>query len=188
MAAVARRSLIILLAFVAFGAYVVTLFNQMGTPAGAEHAGMDMGDGAAAEAEHGAADVPATWQGMQRVGLASGDQAIAEMSRLHGKNIPVHAGYRVDYAGTDERVTLWVAHVENAAAAQRMVDQMTAGMAAGDTPFSRPGPVDLAGVSAYRTTGMGQEHYYYARDNQVYWLAASAERARDLAVAAATDF
>lgn len=152
--------------FLSFALFVVILFNQMSAPVEG-HAEHDGGE------EH-AVDLPESWPPFSRTALVRGKEAIGEIDRLHGKSIKVHDGYRADYASPQEQFTLWVATVGSAAEARHMLDQMVDRIGPNNKMFSKPELVTRRGTAKmYRSEGMGQSHFYYAKGAAVYWVAVS---------------
>ncbi len=131
-----------------------------------------------------ALDFPGEWEGLKRTALISGDSALLEFKRLHGKSIPVVGGYKVDYTGPSEKVILWVAVAQDPREAEKLVKEMTDKMIeAAGTPrehFSSPVKAPLGNLTLYFTRGSGMNNYYYARQNLVYWVGLNSQREGNL--------
>lgn len=122
-------------------------------------------------AEPTAAQLPASLAGAPLVRASYGPQAVAEVTRLHGKTLPLSSGAMGMY-GEDARVTLWVSGAPLAAMAARMVREMAAAIAEGASPFTPLGVRAADGREVYALTGMGQRHFYFQSGALVVWLAA----------------
>lgn len=101
-----------------------------------------------------------------------GVEAVAEVTRLHGKEFPLTSGAMATYGGNGE-ATLWVTGVPVDPMAAEMVRAMTDKIAEGRSPFT-PAATRQAedGRAVYQLAGMGQRHFYFQSGNLVVWLAA----------------
>lgn len=161
--------------FLGFALFVVFLFNQMSAPAGG-HEEHEEGE------EHVTVEVPESWQSFARTALVRGKEALGEIDRLHGKSIKVHDGYRADFAYGQEQFTLWVATVGSPAEARHMLDQMVERIGPSNKMFSRPELITRGEPKMYRSIGMGQSHFYYAKGAAVYWVAVTSPNPERLAL------
>lgn len=131
-----------------------------------------IGYGAYAEAlaNPGAAAVPDAVAGARLVQKIVGPEAVAEVTRLHGKEFPLTSGAMATYRnGT---ATLWVTSVPASPMAAEMVRAMTDRIAEGRSPFRPTGTHEIDGRSVYELIGMGQRHFYFQSGSLVIWLAA----------------
>ncbi|MBI3361503.1 MAG: hypothetical protein HY023_10375 [Chloroflexi bacterium] len=102
-----------------------------------------------------------------------GVEAVAEVTRLHGKEFPLTSGAMATYGGSGE-ATLWVTGVPVDPMAAKMVRAMTDKIAEGRSPFT-PAATRQAGDGrvVYELAGMGQRHFYFQSGRLVFWLAAN---------------
>ena len=132
-----------------------------------------IGYGAYAEAlaNPGAAAVPDAVAGARLAQKTVGPEAVAEVTRLHGKEFPLTSGAMATYGnGT---VTLWVTGVPASPMAAEMVRAMTDKIAEGRSPFTpTKNTREINGRAVYELSGMGQRHFYFQSGSLVIWLAA----------------
>jgi len=113
---------------------------------------------------------------------------VAEVTRLHGKAFPVSSGAAAMYSGhAGAMVMLWVSGAPLAPMAARMVTEMEAAIAAGDSPFTPVGVRGIDGRSVYELSGLGQRHFYFRSAALVVWLGAD-ETVAEAALAEALAF
>lgn len=128
-------------------------------------------------ANPGPVAVPGSVAGMPLTQKTVGPEAVAEVTRLHGKEFPLTSGAMAMYG--DGAVTLWVSGAPARLIANEMVRAMTdkiadasAGSAQGGrAPFTPTGTRDMDGRTVYELTGMGQRHFYFQSGRLVVWLA-----------------
>ncbi|HLB47871.1 MAG TPA: hypothetical protein VJL59_12760 [Anaerolineales bacterium] len=132
-----------------------------------------IGYGAYAEAlaNPGAAAVPDAVAGARLAQKTVGPEAVAEVTRLHGKEFPLTSGAMATYgSGT---ATLWVTGVPASPMAAEMVRAMTNKIAEGRSPFTpTKNTREINGRAVYELSGMGQRHFYFQSGSLVIWLAA----------------
>lgn len=116
-------------------------------------------------------NLPKNWRGFTRTELVEGPSALLEIDRLHNKSIRTLNGYRANYANAREQFIVWVSTTAGGADAQKLQDDMTRRIGSTNAMFSRPVPVTMGRLTAYRSMGMGQTHFYYVKGAAVYWIA-----------------
>jgi hypothetical protein len=104
-----------------------------------------------------------------------GPEAVAEVTRLHGKEFPLISGAMATYG--EGVVLLWVSGAPASPMAAGMVRAMTdkiADASAGSarSPFTPVGRRQMDGRTVYELSGMGQRHFYFQSGSFVIWLAA----------------
>jgi len=107
---------------------------------------------------------------------ATGNAAIQEFTRLHGKSFPVLAGAKANY-GSGNQVTLWVASTASTADTQQLMEAMRDKIAEGQSPFSPSGSSQASGRTVFALDGMGQKHFYFQSGKYLVWMAATADLA-----------
>ncbi len=119
--------------------------------------------------------LPARLAGLPLVEQVSGQPALTEIQYLHGQDFTLVDGAVARYGnGT---ATVWVSSAPTSSLATRQVQAMTERIAEGNSPFSSHGQSEVAGITIYMLTGMGQVHYYFQLGRQVVWLAITAQQA-----------
>jgi len=124
---------------------------------------------ARALANPGAAAVPETLAGMPLSQKTVGIEAVAEVTRLHGKEFPLTSGAMATYG--EGAATLWVSGTTASPLAAEMVRAMTDKIAQGRSPFTATGTRRLNGRNVYELDGLGQRHFYFQSGNFILWLA-----------------
>lgn len=109
---------------------------------------------------------------------SEGWHAIRELTQLHQKEFPLTGG-AVGRYGYDNEATLWVAKAPLRWVASRMMADMHARIAEGDSPFHFTGERTHKDHKIYELDGMGQKHFYYQTGNQIIWLAVDVSLAEE---------
>lgn len=108
---------------------------------------------------------------MKRVEIISGEEALNSVSMLHGKDIPIKQAYVANYQGQgNEQMTIWYSETNNPQDAQSLFQSMDKKMP-NTNAFKDYKTVTLDNRDYKFVTGMGQDHYYWLKDNRVLWLA-----------------
>lgn len=110
-----------------------------------------------------------------RVQLVVGDDAQAEVDKLHGKALSAEASAIGRYARMDQRpAEVWISRVTDEREARRQTGLMVHKMYENPkSPFKNPTRVDHAGLAVYRFTGMGQAHLIWFKGDIVWWVSAN---------------
>jgi hypothetical protein len=119
-----------------------------------------------------AASVPESIAGLPLSRASYGPEAVAEVTRLHGKSFPLSSGAAAMYGTSGEMVMLWVTGTPARPMASKMISDMESAIETAESPFT---PVDVRNIddrAVYELTGMGQQHYYFQSATLVVWLAA----------------
>jgi hypothetical protein len=123
-------------------------------------------------ANPGAASLPKSLAGLPLSTVAYGPEAVAEITRLHGKEFPITSGAMGMY-GSESQATLWVAGFPASPMAAQIVAAMQEKIAQGNSPFTPTGQQQDEGRTVYQLDGMGQKHVYFQSGSLVIWLAAN---------------
>ncbi|MBI5029256.1 MAG: hypothetical protein HZB51_01920 [Chloroflexi bacterium] len=107
----------------------------------------------------------------------TGTQALAEFAQLHGKGFDLLTGYMAHY-GKDEAL-LWVGQAKDDKAAIDMVAQMAEKIGPDNAMFKDLNELNISGRRLFTATGQGQQHFFYAVNDKIVWLAASPEQGAD---------
>ncbi len=120
---------------------------------------------------------------LELVSLVQGQQAIAQVARLHGLEIPLVNAYIGQYGHQGDEATLWVARASSPDDAADMLRRMLAGISKGGSPFRNLRRIDINGQEVYQVDGPGGQHLFYnsaqTREN-VVWLTATGPDAASL--------
>ena len=114
--------------------------------------------------------------GYSLIRKSTGEQAIAELNNMHGRDFPFQSGAVGGY-GAGQQATLWVSGLERESDAAEMVSAMRERIALGNSPFK---PLDVwqdGDRMVFELVGMGQKHYYFRSELLVVWLAVDANLA-----------
>jgi len=113
---------------------------------------------------------PQSLAGNQLAGpVVTGPDALQMINKLHGTNISIVEGYIAQYQGKNQ-ITIWVSQSASTADAQALFEIMDKKMPASQM-FTNREELQVEGKKVVKVLGMGQEHYYWVRDTQVYWIA-----------------
>ena len=111
---------------------------------------------------------PGQLAGYQLDQVMSGQEAIAEVSELHGEDIPVAEAWVAHYQGN---ATVWAARATDTEQAVQLLDRMVRGIQKGNSPFSGLTQTQFKGISVYTVTDGRQTHFFYQQGDRVVWLA-----------------
>jgi hypothetical protein len=114
-------------------------------------------------------DLPQKIAGVQMSESKTGNDAIEDVSQVHGKDFPVRYGAIAVYG--DREITLWVSGAPSADIAQQMTHAMRDKIAQGNSPFTPTEEIQDNSRTVYVLEGMGQIHYYFQSQDRVIWLA-----------------
>lgn len=114
-------------------------------------------------------DLPNQLGGLRLTESKSGQEAIADVAGLHGKEFPITFGAIGVYGNQD--ITLWVAGTASDSIALQMTNAMRARIAEGNSPFIPVEEISNGDRTIYALEGMGQKHYYFQSENLIIWMA-----------------
>ena len=120
---------------------------------------------------HSSEHVPQNLGQLELVGQITGENARAEIGKLHGKGIEMVDGYIAEYSHNQSRVTVWVAEASSEIGASGLLKQMVDRIGEGNRAFRNLKAISVGGREVYTADGRGGDHYFYASDNKVIWLA-----------------
>mgnify|MGYP001569465969 CR=1 FL=1 len=120
---------------------------------------------------HSSDHIPQNLGQLELVGQITGENARAEIGKLHGKGIEMVDGYIAEYSHNQSRVTVWVAEASSEIGASGLLKQMVDRIGAGNQAFRNLRAISVGGREVYTADGKGGDHYFYSSDNKVIWLA-----------------
>ncbi|HZK49569.1 MAG TPA: hypothetical protein VFD74_08215 [Thermoleophilia bacterium] len=112
----------------------------------------------------------------------TGEAALVQVEQLHGKSLGdgITAAWVGQYGGEgggQPHATIWVSRCPSIDSAQELFRRMTDRISAGGSPFTGLRPIEGQAVEGYALDGMGQTHYYFLIEKDLYWLAVDPEQA-----------
>jgi hypothetical protein len=115
--------------------------------------------------------VPTKLGALELTQTMMGADALAEFAQLHGKGFDLVSGYRANYSGEGKQATLWVGQANDSQTAEDMVEQMASKIGEGNAMFTNLQPMDIGGRMLYAVDGQGREHFFYASNDKIVWIA-----------------
>lgn len=109
---------------------------------------------------------------MKMVQHLSGAQAKQMINHLHGKGVAPQENHVAFFGDGRYKATLYVSRYSDESEANSMEKGMAARIAAGNPVFSEYEVVSFSSQQLSRCVGMGQIHFFFARDAELYWLSA----------------
>ncbi len=122
--------------------------------------------------------IPAKLSTLSLTQTMTGTEALAEFAQLHGKGFDLVGGYMAHY-GKDQAL-LWVGQAKDKAAAETMLGEMAQKIGPDNAMFKDLQELNISGRALYSAAGQGQQHFFYAVNDKIVWLAASPDRAPDV--------
>jgi hypothetical protein len=129
------------------------------------------------------AGVPERLGSLKLIRSIEGPEALAQVRKLHGGDVGLVSAYIVHYAADGDRATVWIGTGESGDAAAELTRQMVKAIEEGDTSFSHPQRLSIAGQEVFQVEGPGGEHFFYNSTKlreRVVWLTIEAADARSL--------
>jgi hypothetical protein len=118
---------------------------------------------------------PKELEGMTLEDEYSGEKAKSEIKNMHLGDFDFISGYVGFYQdGFGRSARFWVSSFSNQSIAQNTTERMTEKISKGNTPFSIPQEIEINNSNVenvYFVEGMGQDHYYWYKDDMVVWVA-----------------
>jgi len=123
--------------------------------------------------------VPQELGGLKLVNAVEGNEALAEINRLHGGDFSLKSGFVARYAQGPEKVTVWGGAASTSAEAADLIQRMVNSIAGGGSGFSPPVKLSIPdgyhNHDVYQTSGPGgdRQFFYVSKLNpdRVVWLA-----------------
>ncbi len=122
--------------------------------------------------------IPAKLSTLSLTQTMTGTEALAEFAQLHGKGFDLVGGYMAHY-GKDQAL-LWVGQAKDDAGAETLRDEMADKIGPDNAMFKDLQELNISGRPLYSAAGQGQQHFFYAVNDKIVWLAASPEQAPDV--------
>ncbi|MDO9584819.1 MAG: hypothetical protein Q7J24_17195 [Desulfomicrobium sp.] len=122
-----------------------------------------------------AVNLPQAIAGMELVRAIKGDEAAAIIDRLHHGTVATRANAIGEYEGGGRSATYYVSLYDDPRQAVQAMEDMAAVMSAGGHGFSHLMKRTAEGLEFYMALGQGQAHYFFARGEELVWLAVDME-------------
>ncbi|OEH84309.1 hypothetical protein BHU72_10880 [Desulfuribacillus stibiiarsenatis] len=102
--------------------------------------------------------------------VVSGNAAKVEIERLHGTRFPMEDAFIYHYKQSSREATIWITTTDTPDEAAEQFQVMNEKMQYSQVFLDQK----MIGIDNYMiayVSGMGMDHYYYAEDNVVVWIA-----------------
>ncbi len=114
---------------------------------------------------------PAQMASLKLRHFSQGEGAIAEISKLHGKEIEMKNGYTAHYESDRAKAMLYISEFDSEDQARQQIDLMRKKIEKGSKGFGHFRELEVEERTIYSVLGFGQIHYFYLDSNRVIWLA-----------------
>ncbi|UCC72634.1 MAG: hypothetical protein JSV86_20120 [Gemmatimonadota bacterium] len=122
--------------------------------------------------------LPQQVHGLQLSESRSGERAAGFIGRLHGKSVAPLESHVGLYGRGGMQAVLYVSRFASRQEALTQADAMVARIAAGVPGYGHYSHFSVAATVVYSTFAQGQVHYFFAKDIDLTWLAATPKLAR----------
>ncbi|MDL1956088.1 MAG: hypothetical protein LWW95_03420 [Candidatus Desulfofervidus auxilii] len=103
--------------------------------------------------------------------LLKGQEAIAEVNRLHGKEIHVKNAWVAYYRGNGHEATIWISEAFNPKEAKSQTEIMMEKIRKNiKSPFSHFKLTKQKNLTIYTFWGLGKKHAVFYKKTMVYWI------------------
>ncbi len=115
--------------------------------------------------------LPAVIAGMEITERISGEEAARIVNRMHRGEVATQANFIGHYQGGGNRAAYYISLYESPDQAEGAMESMAAVMKQEGHGFSHLMKRTEQGTDFYMALGQDQAHYFFARDNELAWLA-----------------
>ena len=119
--------------------------------------------------------LPASLGPLKIASWLEGGEARASIDRLHGRPIPMVAGYVAQYratvGGLPSEATLWASKAEDEKEAEGLIGRMVEGLQRGGTGFGHDRTWKEGEQVVHGVYGNGQKHIVFRSGPWIVWLA-----------------
>ena len=113
---------------------------------------------------------PRSLGGLQLGQTITGPEAVAQMSKLHGKGVGVVDGYIAHYQGPSGGAVLYVGQTASEGDAALLLKQMEERIGAGNQYFTNLKATTVGGVKIFSVLSGKQTHYFWQAGDLVNWI------------------
>lgn len=100
----------------------------------------------------------------------SGEEALVEIGRLHGADMPVSSAHIANYVGKSGNVNLLVGGVHSPEHASQILQKMVDKIQNGQTEYKNLARITVDGQPVYSLDGPKGKNFMFQNANQVVWL------------------
>jgi hypothetical protein len=117
--------------------------------------------------------------GLERMRLLSGRDALHAINRLHGMPIDMKRGFVAFYQTPHgDKATIWVSEAPSETLGEKQIAVMFAKMKGNDkSPFKEYRTVKVKDTTVVGFDGLGQVHYVFRIGKWVYWISTNKRQA-----------
>jgi len=127
--------------------------------------------------------MPVTFDGMELLSTIEGEEALSQVSQMHGVDINLVSAYIAQYADTTREATVWVGKAENDDDAVRLLNRMVGAIADGNPSFSNLRRLTISrgytDIDVFQVDGPGgSRHFFYlSAENHaaIVWVAVNSD-------------
>ncbi|MBI4319093.1 MAG: hypothetical protein HY675_11440 [Chloroflexi bacterium] len=113
--------------------------------------------------------VPQKIAGLSLARSVTGQSAVADLKKLHGKDVGIVGGWIGYYPN---KAIIWVGETQSEGHAYQLIDAMTRRIRAGNDMFTDLQQLRIGSQVVFSVVGQGQRHYYYQKGSLTVWIAA----------------
>jgi hypothetical protein len=114
--------------------------------------------------------LPKTFFGMTLVQRITGDEAKQFLDKLHFQPIAPKLNEIGFYEGSPGKAIIYVTHYDNENQAASEANKMTEKISPENSAFFSGQYQTVRGKDVYRCFGMGQTHFVFTNNNQLFWI------------------
>lgn len=114
---------------------------------------------------------PAQMASLKLGHFSQGEEAMANISKLHGKEIEMKNGYVAHYESDRAKAMLYISEFDSQDQARQQIELMRKKIEKGSKAFAHLRELQVEERTIYSVLGFGQIHYFYLDSNRVIWLA-----------------
>ena len=108
--------------------------------------------------------------GLRLTKKLTGEEAKSFVNKLHGKTVAETENEIGLYKGDAGKALIYIAHYKKPEDAKKYYDKMTKKISLGNSMFIGSEYVDIGGKKIYRAFGMGQSHYIFLHNKELFWI------------------
>ncbi|MBI2860220.1 MAG: hypothetical protein HYX91_01780 [Chloroflexi bacterium] len=121
---------------------------------------------------------------LRLVSSVAGEEALAQVGRLHGADLGLVDAYIASYSGGNGNATVWVGRAASSDMAAQLLDMMVKGIADGNESFGNMRRLDVAqgyhSHEVFQVEGAGGKHFFFiskGSPDSVVWVSVETEDA-----------
>jgi hypothetical protein len=105
-----------------------------------------------------------------------GNEAMQQISKLHGKDIKIQNAYILEYRNeSQESAIVWISESPNANEAKKLFERMNRLMDRSNM-YTNHHLVEIGGSSLDYVFGMDRDNYYYQKSSRLIWISVSLDK------------